>query len=206
MASLASLATLLLATSASANTISFNIGRNAAAESAQLERRQLERSTAPLFKRAGTVAATLTNAEAEGLYFANITVGTPGQALSLQIDTGSSDVWVPASSATQCRSAQNGGCPNGECKFIFLWIRCWCSVKICKSWRNYGKEEDHRGKLGGDGCRSSFLSNTNTQQSIPRNQAHSISSSQTVSTFRTWMELVLPEAISRILSPLAAVR
>jgi len=114
MASLASLATLLLATSASANTISFNIARNPSAESAQLERRQVERSNAPLFKRAGTVTATLTNAEVEGLYFANITVGTPGQPLSLQIDTGSSDVWVPASTAQLCGDAKAGGCPNGQ--------------------------------------------------------------------------------------------
>lgn len=111
---MASLALLLLATSASANTVSFNIARNADVETAQLERRQLERSTAPLYKRAGTVTATLTNAEVQGLYFANVTVGTPGQALALQIDTGSSDVWVPSSSAALCGNAKEGGCPNGE--------------------------------------------------------------------------------------------
>ncbi|KUJ18992.1 acid protease [Mollisia scopiformis] len=114
MASLASLATsLLLASSVSANTISFNIARNAGAESAQLERRQLSLSTAPLLKRAGTVNAQLTNAEVEGLYFANVSVGTPGQNLALQIDTGSSDVWVPASTASLCSNAKEGGCPNG---------------------------------------------------------------------------------------------
>ncbi|PHH82407.1 hypothetical protein CDD82_6095 [Ophiocordyceps australis] len=35
----------------------------------------------------------------QGGYFATVNIGTPGQELTLQLDTGSSDVWVPASSA-----------------------------------------------------------------------------------------------------------
>lgn len=46
------------------------------------------------------------------LYFANVTIGTPGQMLQLQIDTGSSDVWMTASGAAYCRhSAAN--CEGG---------------------------------------------------------------------------------------------
>lgn len=56
-----------------------------------------------LRRRQGTVLETLTNGEL--LYIANVTVGTPGQALSLQIDTGSSDVWMSSSSASLCTTA-----------------------------------------------------------------------------------------------------
>ncbi|CZR55794.1 related to acid proteinase PEPI precursor [Phialocephala subalpina] len=110
MAPLTSLTTALLFSSlASASTIQFNIARNPAAEEAQLTRRQLTN----LYKRAGTVNVALTNAENQGLYFANVTVGTPGQNLALQIDTGSSDVWVPSTTASLCGNAKEGGCPNG---------------------------------------------------------------------------------------------
>ncbi|KAH0845359.1 putative aspartic-type endopeptidase OPSB [Fonsecaea pedrosoi] len=42
------------------------------------------------------------------LYFINCTVGTPGQPFSLQIDTGSSDIWFPEAGAEICQ--QNDGC------------------------------------------------------------------------------------------------
>jgi len=51
-----------------------------------------------LSKRQTPIMETLTN---EGyLYFANVSVGTPPQPISLQIDTGSSDVWMSSSQAT----------------------------------------------------------------------------------------------------------
>lgn len=56
----------------------------------------------PLAKRA-TVAETLTNAQY--LYLANITVGTPPQPITLQIDTGSSDIWMSSSTASNCTGA-----------------------------------------------------------------------------------------------------
>ncbi|KAE8447062.1 hypothetical protein EG329_011197 [Mollisiaceae sp. DMI_Dod_QoI] len=116
--------TLLLAASAvslsslvAGNTIQFDIARNLNGETAQLQRRQIARSVqGNLLKRAATVNAALTNDENEGLYFANVSVGTPGQNMALQIDTGSSDVWVPSNTAQICGDAKDGGCPDGSFK------------------------------------------------------------------------------------------
>ncbi|KAH8816399.1 aspartic peptidase domain-containing protein [Xylogone sp. PMI_703] len=68
----------------------------------------------PLVRRADTVQATLQNAEQAGLYAANISVGTPAQNLIVQLDTGSSDLWVPASTASICTNTRQGGCPGGS--------------------------------------------------------------------------------------------
>lgn len=57
-----------------------------------------------------TVAVTLGNEQV--LYYANITVGTPGQAIQVQVDTGSSDVWMSDSSAAFCKE-NNYNCEGG---------------------------------------------------------------------------------------------
>ncbi|OCT47593.1 putative aspartic-type endopeptidase OPSB [Cladophialophora carrionii] len=46
------------------------------------------------------------------LYFINCTVGTPPQPFSLQIDTGSSDIWFPAVQADICQQDPDN-CPLG---------------------------------------------------------------------------------------------
>lgn len=51
-----------------------------------------------------TLAVTLNN-EQRSLYVANISLGTPGQQISTQIDTGSSDLWVNSASAPLCESS-----------------------------------------------------------------------------------------------------
>lgn len=58
--------------------------------------------------------ATITEAVGNeaNLYYANVTVGTPGQLLQLQLDTGSSDVWMTASDAAFCQGSNNA-CVGG---------------------------------------------------------------------------------------------
>ncbi|KAJ9151831.1 Acid protease [Pleurostoma richardsiae] len=65
-----------------------------------IERRELRPK---LGKRAGdTFEEVITNEQARGGYFATCQVGTPGQDLTLQLDTGSSDIWVPYSQSSVC--------------------------------------------------------------------------------------------------------
>lgn len=54
-----------------------------------------------LRKRASTVQVTLDNEST--LYFANVTLGTPSQALRLDIDTGSSDLWANSADSDLCQ-------------------------------------------------------------------------------------------------------
>jgi hypothetical protein len=81
--------------------------KNRHVEAQQLQAAQL--------RRRGTVTESLGNAQQFGLYYANVTAGTPAQALSLQIDTGSSDVWLPSSDAQLC-NMRGQGCEGGSCK------------------------------------------------------------------------------------------
>ncbi|KAM7193896.1 Aspartic peptidase domain containing protein [Rhypophila sp. PSN 637] len=67
-----------------------------------------------LGKRASTYEEAVSNEEMKGGYFASCTLGTPPQDLTLQLDTGSSDIWVPESTAQVCR--KSGGCTFGSCK------------------------------------------------------------------------------------------
>lgn len=86
------------------------IVKNRHVEAEQLQRARL--------RTRATVTESLGNAQYFGLYYANITAGTPAQALSLQIDTGSSDVWLPSSDAQLCNSRQ--GCEGGSCKSALI--------------------------------------------------------------------------------------
>jgi hypothetical protein len=108
-----------------------DVQKNFDAQDKQLKARQLARRG--LSKRADSVLAGLTNDEVEGLYFANITVGTPGQTLGVQIDTGSSDVWVPSSTARICEDAREGGCPLGSCEFYIPVPRTRWDEQVRKS-------------------------------------------------------------------------
>ena len=60
-------------------------------------------------RRRDPVSATLDNEET--LYFANVSLGSPGQKVRLHIDTGSSDTWVNTDSSQLCRA------PQGFCSY-----------------------------------------------------------------------------------------
>ncbi|KAL8946286.1 MAG: hypothetical protein Q9222_007295 [Ikaeria aurantiellina] len=63
------------------------------------------RSAQPsLQRRAGTVNTVLDNSN-DLQYLANISIGTPPQPFIVQIDTGSSDLWVPSDQSTLCQAA-----------------------------------------------------------------------------------------------------
>ncbi|KAF2102958.1 acid protease, partial [Rhizodiscina lignyota] len=64
-----------------------------------------------LRRRAGSVQATLDNAQSNLLYLVNVTVGTPTQNFALQLDTGSSDIWIPAADSDVCQESNR--CSNG---------------------------------------------------------------------------------------------
>jgi len=65
-----------------------------------------------LSKRVSTLPVTLGNAVTNGLYYVNASVGTPPQTVQLQVDTGSSDVWMfgPRSCDTNTSRCLGGGC------------------------------------------------------------------------------------------------
>ncbi|RYP75186.1 hypothetical protein DL771_002511 [Monosporascus sp. 5C6A] len=67
----------------------------------------------PLHKRADPILQELHNNVTGGGYYAEVSVGTPPQTVSLILDTGSSDVWVLDSNANLCTSSrmqeENGG-------------------------------------------------------------------------------------------------
>ncbi|KAF7563248.1 hypothetical protein G7046_g880 [Stylonectria norvegica] len=62
-----------------------------------------------------TFEEVVANSKGSGGYFATVEIGSPGQNLTLQLDTGSSDVWVPWCNATICTSAESSaeGCTFG---------------------------------------------------------------------------------------------
>ncbi|KAI3396707.1 hypothetical protein diail_11734 [Diaporthe ilicicola] len=57
-------------------------------------------------RAADTHEGDITNELTRGGYFASCSLGTPAQNLTLQLDTGSSDIWVPWNLATACEEDQ----------------------------------------------------------------------------------------------------
>ena len=64
-------------------------------------------------RQAGDVDVDITQNDQKNLYTIPLAIGTPPQMFNLQLDTGSSDLWVPANNATACTGTQ-GGCPGGS--------------------------------------------------------------------------------------------
>jgi hypothetical protein len=80
-----------------------------------IQRRETPNQSGRLRRRASTIQDTISNDETLGGYFVDCKIGTPSQSLTLQLDTGSSDIWVPASSAKVCKDKSSGGCDLGSC-------------------------------------------------------------------------------------------
>ncbi|KAK1753608.1 putative aspartic-type endopeptidase opsB [Echria macrotheca] len=59
----------------------------------------------PLRRRGVPFDEDLANNLTSGAYFAQVELGTPGQTLSLHVDTGSTDVWVLSPQTNLCRSS-----------------------------------------------------------------------------------------------------
>ncbi|RYP03341.1 hypothetical protein DL765_010532 [Monosporascus sp. GIB2] len=66
-------------------------------------------------RQARSIDEVIANDKLNGGYFATCKIGTPGQDVTLQLDTGSSDTWVPASSSVICtKSSSSRGCVLGS--------------------------------------------------------------------------------------------
>ena len=61
---------------------------------------------------------SLGNAANVGLYYVNALVGTPPQVVQLQIDTGSSDVWMFRNGSCDSSTSQ---CDGGTCGYILYF-------------------------------------------------------------------------------------
>lgn len=81
----------------------------------QIEKRQSPVSQL-LGKRGNTYEEVITNELMVGGYFATCAIGTPYQNLTLQLDTGSSDIWVPDVNAQACQVSKSNsqGCSFGS--------------------------------------------------------------------------------------------
>ncbi|KAK5112750.1 hypothetical protein LTR62_003848 [Meristemomyces frigidus] len=59
-------------------------------------------------QKRGPQSVNVGNAESDGIYYVNASVGTPPQVLQLQLDTGSSDLWMFGSSLGDCSACLGG--------------------------------------------------------------------------------------------------
>lgn len=98
------LAATLLTSSASAQVLQWDIEKRAHQGSNPLRRRD----------DSSTVNQVVKNEQTQGGYFATVKIGSNKQELSLQLDTGSSDVWVPYYQAEACQ-AHGGRQPSKGC-------------------------------------------------------------------------------------------
>jgi hypothetical protein len=76
-----------------------------------IQRRIIQQQSQLLTKReASTISTSLFNDVTHGVYTISITLGTPGQPVELQLDSGSSDLWVFSDQACIEANCTSGGC------------------------------------------------------------------------------------------------
>lgn len=78
-----------------------------------MRRRTIQEQSQSLTKReASAISTSLYNDVTHGVYTINITIGTPGQPVELQLDSGSSDLWVFSDAACIVANCTTGSCMN----------------------------------------------------------------------------------------------
>lgn len=81
-------------------------------------------------RRRDTVTASLSNQET--LYFVNVTLGTPPQQFLIQLDTGSSDLWVNTPSSALCMQRDepcaDAGTYEANSSSTYSYIGSWFNI------------------------------------------------------------------------------
>lgn len=84
-----------------------------------IQHRRLDAPHSDLTRRAkATFEEIIQNGKGAMGYLAQVSVGNPPQNITLQLDTGSSDIWVPWSGATACD--RDKSCDFGSCMLYSL--------------------------------------------------------------------------------------
>jgi len=85
------------------------------------------------------------------LYFANVTLGTPGQNLRLDIDTGSSDIWANSATSSYCQqtSCSASGTYNANKSSTYQYQNSFFSIQYADNSQAQGDYATDTLTLGG---------------------------------------------------------
>ncbi|KAF2478926.1 aspartic peptidase domain-containing protein [Neohortaea acidophila] len=121
------LASYLLASADAINLLQRRDGVPPSVVHHKIQRRHVENpiahDRARRMRRSDTVQVSLANEET--LYFMDVSIGTPAQAMKLHIDTGSSDLWTNVANSAYCESSANtclGGTYNANDSSTYKYL------------------------------------------------------------------------------------